>query len=62
MIFVGAGIFVKIHSEMPFLPAANREEKFAYQYRVPPKKFMGEESPVRIIMLIFPGNHMDQGG
>ena len=29
-----------------------REEKFVYQHLVPPKMFMGEKSPVRMILLI----------
>ena len=28
----------------------------------PPISFMGEKSRVRMILLVFPGNHMDQGG
>ena len=31
----------------------NREEKFAYQYQVHAEMFMGEQSPVRIILLVF---------
>ena len=30
-----------------------REEKFAYQYWVPPENFDGRKSPVRIILLIW---------
>ena len=41
-----------------------REAKFAYQYRVPGKNLWGHETPVpvRMILLIFQENHMDQGG
>ena len=38
-----------------------REAKFAYQYRVPPKQFMGEKSPVRMTLLIFPGKSYGPG-
>ena len=31
-----------------------REATFAFQYQVPPKMFMGEKSPVRIILLVVP--------